>query len=112
MSLARHPVSALLSNKNLSPQKLNTVYMSYPTVSQDSKPNGAFHNCHINVVDVWNYKYKGETVYVFNVFTTSVHDNLLSVIVVFTVTAERVQHVHRLPLPCVNVKKTLPFQCT
>jgi hypothetical protein len=26
MSLARHPVSALLSNKNLSPQKLNTVY--------------------------------------------------------------------------------------
>jgi hypothetical protein len=61
MSLALHPVSALLSNKNLSPQKLNTVYMSYPTVLQDSKPNGASHNCHINVNDVWNYKYEGGT---------------------------------------------------
>jgi hypothetical protein len=59
--MAQHPVSALLSNKNLSPQKLNTVYMSYPTVLQDSKPNGAFHNYHINVTEVCNYKYEGGT---------------------------------------------------
>jgi len=35
--------------------------MSHPTVLQDSKPNGAFHNYHINVADLWNYKYEGGT---------------------------------------------------
>jgi len=37
------------------------IRISYATALQDSKPNGAFHNCHINVTDIWNYKYDGGT---------------------------------------------------
>jgi len=46
--------------------------MSHPTVLQDSKPNGAFHNCHINVADVWNYKYEGGTADVHHLHIISV----------------------------------------
>jgi hypothetical protein len=59
MSLARHRVSALLSNKNLSPQKLGIHVLSHSIAGLQTKC--AFHNCHINVVDVWNYKYEGGT---------------------------------------------------
>jgi len=112
MSLAKHPVSALLSNKNLSPQKLNTVYICHIPQYCRTPNQMVLSTTIILMLLIYGITNMKEAQLMCNIFTSSVYDNLLWVTEVFTVTAEWVQHGHHLPLPCVKVKKTLPFQCT
>lgn len=77
MSLARHPVSALLFNKNLSPQKLNTVHICH--IPQHCRtPNQMVLSTTVIIMLLkYGIASMKEAQPMFNVFTSSMHDNLL-----------------------------------
>jgi hypothetical protein len=66
-----HTFCITFQQKFISTKVKHCIRLSDPTVLQDSKPNGAFHSCHINVIGMKEVQLR------LNVFTSSEYGNLL-----------------------------------